>query len=130
MLQDQKNSKKQGDVGHGIAIGWFASQGHTVCIPLTDSQDYDLIIDIDDKLYKVQVKTTTFKTKYGIYNVSLTVNGGNRSGKGKIKKFDNTKVDYLFILTNSGIKYLIPTSEFTNVNSLCLGTKYQKYIID
>ena len=41
-LRGQKNSKKQGDIGLGIAIGWFATQGYTVCVPLTDSQDYDL----------------------------------------------------------------------------------------
>ena len=30
-----KNSKKQGDVGMGVAIGWFAADGYTVCVPLT-----------------------------------------------------------------------------------------------
>lgn len=30
MLSTQKNSRKQGDVGMGLAIGWFATQGFTV----------------------------------------------------------------------------------------------------
>jgi hypothetical protein len=70
----QKNSKKQGDVGMGVAIGYFAARGITVCIPLTDSQDYDLVIDLDDVLKKVQVKTTTSKagTRRG-YDVHLRV---------------------------------------------------------
>jgi hypothetical protein len=45
MLTGHKNTKKQGDVG--LAIGWFTSQGHTVCVHLTDSQDYDLVVEID-----------------------------------------------------------------------------------
>lgn len=76
MLTGHKNTKKQGDVGLGLAIGWFTSQGHTVCVPLTDSQDYDLVVDIDGKLQKVQVKTTTYKAPSGAYSVGLSVKGG------------------------------------------------------
>ena len=32
----------------GIAIGYFVAQGYTVSVPLTDSQDYDLIIDTSE----------------------------------------------------------------------------------
>jgi len=58
-----KNSKKQGDAGLGVAIGWYATKGTTVCLPLTDSQSYDLIADEDDKLKKVQVKTSTYQRR-------------------------------------------------------------------
>ena len=37
------NSKRQGNIGIGAAIAWFTVHGYTVSIPLTDSQDYDLI---------------------------------------------------------------------------------------
>jgi hypothetical protein len=36
---DRTNPRKQVDVGLGRAIGWFASNGYTVALPLTDSQD-------------------------------------------------------------------------------------------
>lgn len=105
-----KNTKKQGDAGIGIAVGWFAANGHTVAIPLTDSQDYDLVVDLDG-LKRVQVKTTTYKEPSGNFFVSLTVKGGNRSGKGKIKRFDSSRVDYIFIVTAAGENYLIPANK-------------------
>lgn len=52
MLKDKKNSRKQGDAGLGIAIGWFAKQEWTICFPLTDNQDYDLVVEKDFGLKK------------------------------------------------------------------------------
>lgn len=53
-----KNTKKQGDYGLGSAISYFTSQGYNISIPLTDSQDYDLVVeDTAGFLKKVQVKT-------------------------------------------------------------------------
>jgi hypothetical protein len=119
------NTKKQGDAGVGVAIGWFASQGWTVSVPLTDSQEYDLITD-SEQLLRVQVKTTSFKTAYGVFSVSLTVKGGNRTSVGKIKLFDPSKVDALFILTSDKSMYFIPSSVI-KTNSVNLGSKYQRY---
>jgi PD-(D/E)XK endonuclease len=123
---NQDNSKKQGDVGVGQAIAWFTRNSYTVSIPLTDSQDYDLIVDKDNKLYRVQVKTASYKNEYGIYEVSLTVKGGNRSGTGRIKSLDKSKVDLLFILTSDNEVYVIP-SDVVGVNSINLGKKVQGY---
>jgi hypothetical protein len=38
MFPSFKNSKKQGDAGLGIAIGWLSAQGFDVLLPLTDSR--------------------------------------------------------------------------------------------
>lgn len=122
----QANSKKQGDVGLGQAIAWFTRNSYTVSLPLTDSQDYDLIIDKENMLYRVQVKTASYKNEYGIYEVSLTVKGGNRSGAGKIKKFDQSKVDMVFILTSDNEVYVIPSS-VVGTGSINLGSKVQSY---
>ena len=45
----------------------LTNEGYTVSILLNDTQDYDLIVDINGLLKKVQVKGTLFRTKYGIY---------------------------------------------------------------
>ena len=123
---DQENSKKQGDVGLGVAIAWFVKNNYTVSIPLTDSQDYDLIVDKDDVLSRVQAKTTSYKREYGIFTVGLSVKGGNRSSSGKIKKFDKSKVDLLFILTSDNEVYVIP-SKLAGTSSINLGSKVQIY---
>jgi hypothetical protein len=123
------NSKKQGDVGLGLAIAWLTTKGYTVCIPLTDSQDYDLVAEIDGKLSKIQVKTTSHKPKdKNAYVLNLRVCGGNRSGQ-TIKHFNSTLVDYVFALTEEGTRYFIPSSEINNGSTINLGEKYSSYIV-
>lgn len=131
-MLDQKNSKKQGDVGIGAAIGWFTTQGWIVSIPLTDSQEYDLIVDDGTSLKKVQVKTTRFKSlcrgKQGPFVVALRTTNANTSRK-KIKHMNWDKIDYLFVLTNDGNKYLIPSSKINNTNSINLGHKMDQFLV-
>lgn len=62
----------------GIAIGWFACHGFTVCVPLTDSQPYDLVVDGGEGLKRVAVRTTTQK-RGQTYLVGLRTQGGNKS---------------------------------------------------
>jgi len=120
MFENCKNSKKQGDLGLGKAIGWLTQCGYTVSIPLTDSQDYDLIVDINNKLNRVQVKTTQYKSTYGVYAINLSVKGGNRS-YNTIKKFNPDNVEYVFAITSDNDMYFIPSSEIKAVNNLNLG---------
>jgi len=126
MFENCKNSKKQGDLGLGKAIGHLTAHGYTVSLPLTDSQSYDLIVDIDDKLNRVQVKTTTYKTPYGIFAVNLSVKGGNRS-YNTIKLFDKTKVEYVFVVTSENDMYFIPSLAIKSRNTLNLGKQFTKY---
>ena len=39
--------------GLSIAIAYFGSNGYVVSIPLNDTQDYDLVVEKDNKFYKV-----------------------------------------------------------------------------
>jgi len=122
-----KNTKKQGDMGLGTAIFHFTNLGQTVSIPLTDSQDYDLVVEINNSLKKVQIKTCSFKRKY--FEVNLSIKGGNRTSIGKIKRFNNKNCDYLFIIIDQSQKYLIPTKNLKAKCNLVLGPKYQKYLL-
>lgn len=127
IFQGVKNSKKQGDIGLGYAVAYYSRIG-TVSIPLTDSQDYDLIVDIDDKIQRIQVKTTQFKTIYDKYQVSLSTNGGNKS-RNTVKTFDKIQADILFVLCSDGSQFSIPTNIITSKYSLNLCSKIEKYQI-
>jgi len=126
MFKDQLNSKKQGDVGLGMAISWFVQNGYTICIPLTDSQDYDLVVEKDEGLKKVQIKTTYCKNKYGRYQVSLKTCGGNKSSS-KTKFFDSNESDYLFIITEDGDKYMIPREKLKARSGIVIGKDKEIY---
>jgi hypothetical protein len=114
---NSKNTKDQGNIGLTAAIHWFVSNGYTVSLPLNDSQDYDIVVDINDTLSRVQIKTTRYKVRDS-YRVCLKSSGGT---KGKIyKQVVDTKIEYLFVLTEIGEMYLIPFSDVTQKYELTL----------
>lgn len=85
MFENVINSKKQGDVGMCYAIAYYSRLGWTVSIPITDSQDYDLLVEnTDNNILKVQVqvKTSRYLTEGGTYQVSLKTCGGNNKENG------------------------------------------------
>lgn len=128
MFSNCRNSKKKGDAGLGAAIAHFTLMGLCVCVPLTDSQDYDLVVDVGDKLARVQVKTTAYKNDAGNYSVSLSMKGGNSKANFVHRRGDEMVYDYLFILTESGSTYLIPREVFAGHRSqIVLSKKYDEY---
>lgn len=79
--------------GSWDAIAYYSRLGWTVSIPITDSQDYDLLVEnTDNNILKVQVKTSRYLTEGGTYQVSLKTCGGNKSGQ-TIKKMDKNYID-------------------------------------
>ena len=127
MFRKFQNSKRRGDAGLGLAIAWFTATGYKVSIPLTDSQDYDLIVEADGKLHRVQVTTCSQKQKSGNYVVELrTVSYGGKDYN--IKHFDSNAIDYLFVITDNGCKYLIPVEVFgQNRRSLTLSREFERF---
>lgn len=123
-LREFSTYSKQGNVGLAYAIAYYSKLGYTISIPLTDTQDYDIIVDSGNTLLKVQVKTTTCINKQGNYQVNLKVMGGNRSGTGKTKTFDQNHCDLVFVMTEKFEFYSIPRSEITSTTSLSLTEKY------
>jgi len=123
-----KTNKEKGNSGLGIAIGYYSSNGYTVSIPLNDTQDYDLIVDRDNNLKKVQVKSTSCKTKYGNYQVALKSCGGTKGNT--YKTVLQTNVDEVFIVTKDIDIFIIPIEDIKNKSTLNLCDKYKKYKIN
>lgn len=57
------NSKDVGNLGEHIAIVECLRLGVQVSRPLGDNSRYDLILDVDNKLYSVQVKSNNQENK-------------------------------------------------------------------
>lgn len=127
MFENVINSKKQGDVGMCYAIAYYSRLGWTVSIPITDSQDYDLLVEnTDNNILKVQVKTSRYLTEGGTYQVSLKTCGGNKSGQ-TIKKMDKNYIDLVFVLVDDRSCYSIPTEKIESSGSMNLGDKYSEF---
>ena len=106
-------NKEKGNAGLGIAIAYYSTNGYTVSIPLNDTQDYDLVVDKNSCLKKVQVKATSCKTKYNKYQVALKSCGGTL-GK-TYKTIIDTDIDELFIVTDAMDIFIIPIKIITKL---------------
>lgn len=129
------NRRVQGDLGEFSAMEWLASKGALVWIPLGHSPDVDLIGELDGRLLRIQVKTSTYavKTPRGLerWHVSIATNGGNQSWSGATKRFDSQNVDYLFVLVGDGRRWMIPASAVEASRAVALGgVKYSEFEIE
>ena len=123
------NTKQQGDIGVAKAIYVYTALGYIVSIPNTDNSKYDLIID-NGSLYRVQVKTTTYKTHYGVYQVMLKTSGGNQSWSGIIGRIDQNNVDVVAILSEDGSFYHYPAEVLNGRTTVNLGKDAEKYKVE
>jgi hypothetical protein len=124
------NPKRQGNVGMAAAVYYFTKIGFNVSIPLTDSQEYDILVeDEDGKIYRIQVKTTRY-ARNGIFECSLMVSGGNRTGIGKKRMISTSKVDLVYILCEDGTQYLLPTKVIFGKKNIALGADYRRFRVE
>lgn len=128
-FRQHTNPRMQGNAGLGIAIAYFSRVGVRVAIPLTDSQPYDLIIDNDNRVERVQVKTTTLRDPYGCYLVSLQTVGCNTKEVVK-RDFHPTDYEWLFVVCGDACVYMIPTEAITARTQVYLGRKYEAFRLE
>jgi len=118
------DNKQKGNAGMAISIAYFGSNGYTVSIPLTDTQDYDIIVETEGSLKKVQVKFTSFKNKAGNYVINLKSSGGT---KGTVySRVIDLKIDLLFLVCSDKTMYLIPKDDINCRSSIVLNKENQK----
>jgi hypothetical protein len=127
-----KNSKKQGDAGLGQAIAYFTSKGYDVALPLTDSADWDLIVEVDGELKRVQVKTSSQLEESGIMKFNADVKGGNMSFNKPAKTIQQQGWDLIFLHhLVTGKQALIPKEVLTTKGQINIGgKKYSEYLIN
>lgn len=118
---------KQGNLGLSKAIHFFVSNGYTVSIPINDTQKYDLVVEINGELKRVQVKTSRCTNKNKTSHCVLLKNCGGSSGKSIIRHFNNKSCDYLFVYCSNECCYLIPSEKIQCRSQINVGIKYKEY---
>ncbi len=123
--------RKQGDLGEAAAIEWLTRAGATVFVPLGHSPHVDLIAEFEDRLLRVQVKTSSSRTPVGHFWVQICTYGGNRSWNGVVKYLDAARCDYLFALVADGRRWFMPVQALQCRKRVTLGgPKYAEYEVD
>lgn len=90
------NTANIGDLGESVAIMKFTQMGCIVSKPLTNNARYDLIVEYNNKLYKVQVKTTqaikeNVKMEFSIKTTNYS------QGSWKSTGYTNNEIDLFFL---------------------------------
>lgn len=116
------NTKERGDLAVGQAINFFIKNKYEVCLPIGDKRDYDLVIEKDGVLQKVQVKFAGLYARGNVCKVGLRITGGNQSFLYS-KKYKQNAFDLLFVYTEKGEVYLLPWKDVTFRNELSIETK-------
>lgn len=95
-----RSTQRKGDMAVAQAIATFTRLGLDVSIPLTESAAYDLVVDEQGGLFRVQVRFTSTD------EVDLRRIHSNSTGY-VVKKTAEMAYDWLYILNGDGQEFLI-----------------------
>jgi PD-(D/E)XK endonuclease len=85
-----------GSLAEAKVIAKLVENKFDVFIQFSGKASFDLVAYRDGQLYKIQVKGTSSKTRYGVYQVQLKAVRANRTGN-TIHYFDTSQCDVLAI---------------------------------
>lgn len=100
--------KYKGNLTELLCLAAFTRLGYQVSIPYGDHARYDFIVDIDNKLYKVQCKTASLEQE-GVYSFSCRSTAANYS-RAASRTYTEDEIDFFATIINQQC-YLIPIQE-------------------
>lgn len=119
--------KEKGDLAVAHAISYFMTNGYEVCLPIGDKRPYDLVVELEGMLSRVQIKYAGWYSGDKKYKAALRTMGGNQSYH-TAKKYDANDFDLLFVYVENSRKFLIPWSKLINRNSVSIeASKFAEY---
>jgi PD-(D/E)XK endonuclease len=122
--------REQGDFGERAALYWLVAQGAHVSIPFGHNLHYDLVADLDGRLFRVQVKTSACRDK-DRWAVTVCTRGGNQSWSGLVKTLDVERFDFLFVVVADGRQWFIPAERVDGGRGILLGGRnYAEFEVD
>ena len=114
-----ETNKDKGRAGLSLAIAYFGSNGYTVCLPINDTQWYDMIVEKDGNLQTVQCKFTGSK-----HNEIVLRSCGGTNGSAYDSVL-NHPIDLLFCADKDKNLFVIPMEDLResgNVSVITLRT--------
>ena len=118
------NKQQRGIVSELLAIAHFIKQGYIVSKPLTDFNEYDLIIDCKGSLERIQVKTIYWDNSKNRYLISCVTSHIKGNGHRTNKKYQNNSFEKLCgVEEETGAIYLIPIKAVENRRSITIYPK-------
>lgn len=100
--------KYKGNLTELLCLAAFTELGYQVSVPYGDHARYDFIADINNKLYRIQCKTSSL-LQDGVYTFSCRSTAANRS-KAASRSYSEEEIDF-FATIIEGKCYLVPVQE-------------------
>jgi len=106
------NTIEKGNFSVAKVIVKFLEKRYIVAQPVGEGYHYDLVVDIKGTLYRVQVKTGSFKNGCVCSDSRINCNRKSRNHKSRKRKNYTTEIDYFAIYCPKLDKvYLVPVDE-------------------
>ena len=109
-------SKQKGNLTELQCLTAFMAEGYGVSIPYGDNAKYDFIADVDGKLLKIQVKTSSQKDGGGAINFSCRSTHVNCKGVTN-ERYSANDIDFFATYWNNQC-YLVPIKECSTEKTL------------
>lgn len=115
-----ENTKKLGNLTELQCMTYLYGLGYSISIPFGNADKYDLILDINDKLYKIQIKHSSLYVDLNgepdYIKFKCTWQSHNTTGYSKTK-YQANEIDFFATFYNNQC-YLIPQNECSNEKTL------------
>lgn len=110
-------TQQKGITTEMYVAAYLLSLGYNVSQPMCQDSRYDLIVDVDGKLLRLQVKTARLTEKNSIiFNCRSTT---KNSKTNKARSYSSEDIDYFATYWNNKA-YLVPVGECSSEKSLHL----------
>lgn len=117
---------RRGIVTELECIKGFVGLGYQCSVPYGDTARYDVIVDINDKLYKIQCKSSSWSTDTAQEKVAFGFDArtSTTNTKGtKRKLYSENEVDFFYTFFE-GKSYLVPFSEMSGKSAFRFRYEY------
>lgn len=106
----------RGDVVELQCVLAFQERGYYCSIPFSGSCRYDVVVDIENKLYRIQCKSSSYHEEDGVLVMDATRSTTNTK-KTTRHKYTKDEIDYFFTSWKNYC-FLIPVEEVSTVKFL------------
>lgn len=110
----------RGDVNELQCILDFQKRGYYCSVPFSGSCRYDVVVDINNHLYRIQCKSSVFSETEGVLKIDATRKTTNTQ-KTVSYTYSKEEIDY-FYTSWKNYSFLIPVEEVSTIKCLRVKT--------
>src|SRR6266480_4377788 len=106
------NTARKGEITESIVLARLIQLGHQCLIPWGHDHRYDIAIDDDGKLVRIQCKTARYIEEKGCIEFNSAITYARVGGKPHIRKGYKGEADYFGVYSpDTGKVYLMPVDD-------------------